>query len=348
MYVPGELMTFPALSVLLGLLSAVAYAGGAIGQERTARSDNGRLGALLRGPAWWAAAGMNALGALLHVLALACGPLSLVQPLGVLTIVLAPALSALGGRRPAPVALWRAVLTTALGLGGLLALVSTVGERTPQGGPRLAAGLLTACAVLALAALARAVPGRPPLRGTLLAAAAGMSFGMASVLTKAVTMDGPGHPVQESATLAAAVLLAVGGLLLSQASFRGTGLALPLATATAVNPVVAAVAGVVLFGETFRHGLLGGLLALLCATVAATGLIRLITAGTGPGTGPARQAPAALGEPTGKGPRMRTAAQMPTAHSAAGDDELVPSRAASGENGGIGAGDRPGPGSSDA
>ncbi|MEV5177111.1 hypothetical protein AB0L10_39995, partial [Streptomyces flaveolus] len=178
-------------------------------------------------------------------------------------------------------------------------------DRAPRGGPLLAAGLLTACAVLALAAAAQAVPGRALLRGTLLAAAAGASFGMASVLTKAVTMDGLGHPAQQTATPAVTVVLAVLGLLLSQAALRGTGLAVALATATVVNPLVAAVAGIILFGETFQYGPAGRLVALLCAALAATGLIRLTTAAPAPaarpGTTSSREAPAAA-DPDGAAP----------------------------------------------
>ncbi|CAM5353064.1 DMT family transporter [Streptomyces tanashiensis] len=68
---------------------------------------------------------------------------------------------------------------------------------------------------------------------------------------------------------------AVTGLLLSQASYRGAGLAAPLATVTVVNPVVAAAVGVTLFGESFRYGAAGTVAALICGAVAAGGLVQL-------------------------------------------------------------------------
>ncbi len=74
-------MSALALSVLLSLVSAVAYAGGAIVQEQVAASSPGAQYAPLRRPGWWAAVALNGLGGLLHVVALALGPLSLVQPL---------------------------------------------------------------------------------------------------------------------------------------------------------------------------------------------------------------------------------------------------------------------------
>ncbi|MEU1157391.1 hypothetical protein ABZ369_30890, partial [Streptomyces sp. NPDC005918] len=67
------------------------------------------------------------------------------------------------------------------------------------------------------------------------------------------------------------------GVLLSQASYRGAGLAAPLSTVTVVNPVVAAAVGLTLFGESFRHGVAGTVLALACGVVAAGGLVLLTT-----------------------------------------------------------------------
>ncbi|KIF02637.1 membrane protein, partial [Streptomyces sp. RSD-27] len=95
-------MSALALSVLLCLVSAVAYAGGAIVQEHVAVSSPDRRAlAPLQRPGWWAAVALNGLGALLHVVALAYGPLSLVQPLGALTIVFALPMAAVCGARRA-------------------------------------------------------------------------------------------------------------------------------------------------------------------------------------------------------------------------------------------------------
>ncbi|CAM5699485.1 hypothetical protein SVIOM74S_02860 [Streptomyces violarus] len=69
-------MSALALSVLLSLVSAFAYAGGAIVQERVAVSSPDEQYAPLRRPGWWAAVALNGLGGLLHVVALAYGPLA--------------------------------------------------------------------------------------------------------------------------------------------------------------------------------------------------------------------------------------------------------------------------------
>lgn len=52
-------MSSLALSVLLSLVSAVAYAAGAIVQERVATTGDGHSLAPLRNRVWWAAVALN-------------------------------------------------------------------------------------------------------------------------------------------------------------------------------------------------------------------------------------------------------------------------------------------------
>ncbi|CAL9352121.1 DMT family transporter [Streptomyces sp. enrichment culture] len=272
-------MSALALSVLLSFVSAVAYAGGAIVQEQVALSSSGaRQYAPLRRPAWWAAVALNGLGALLHVVALAYGPLSLVQPLGALTIVFALPMAALFVGRKAGATAWRGALMATVGLAGLLALVGASGAQSLDGPQRVAAAVGTAAAVVTLMVAARAVHRHPAVRSILLATAAGVAFGMSSVFTKTVAVDWTGGvSAGDLPSLAVIGVLATAGMLLSQASYRGAGLTAPLATLTVVNPVVAAAVGITMFGETFRHGTTGTVLALSCGVVAAGGLILLTT-----------------------------------------------------------------------
>ncbi|MFB6675131.1 DMT family transporter [Streptomyces sp. NPDC056390] len=271
-------MSALALAVLLSLVSAVAYAGGAILQERVAVSTPEHTYAPLRRPVWWCAVVLNGLGALLHVAALAYGPLSLVQPLGALTIVFALPMAALFVHRKAGATAWRGAIMAAVGLAGLLSLTGSASEQSLEGTERLMVALVTAGTVLALMTLAHAVHRHPVVRSVLLAGAAGVAFGIASVFTKSVAVEWTedGTFAQFSSFLVIAAL-ATSGMLLSQASYRGAGLAAPLATVTVVNPVVAAAVGLTLFGETFRYGTTGTALALGCGVVAAGGLILLTT-----------------------------------------------------------------------
>lgn len=309
-----------ALSVLLSLVSAVAYAAGAILQERVAADTPARPYAPLHHGVWWAAVGLNGVGALLHVVALAYGPLSLVQPLGALTIVFALPMAALFVGRKAGHTAWRGALMATVGLAGLLALTEGSDSHSLDGGQRLVLALVTFGAV-AVVFVAAQVVNRPAVRSVLLAAAAGVAFGIASVFTKTVAEDWRSTAAGvQVPSLAAIAVLAAAGLLLSQASYRGAGLAAPLAVVTVINPVVAAAVGITLFGEGFRYGVTGTVLALGSGVVAAGGLILLTTDRIGASRGSASRSssedrpPRAVGPPP-DGVSARTATRQDRAGS---------------------------------
>ncbi|MFG3281676.1 DMT family transporter [Streptomyces sp. NPDC048111] len=297
-------MSALVLAVLLSLVSAVAYAAAAIVQERVAASAPSSAYAPVRRPAWWGSVVLNGLGAVLHVAALAFGPLTLVQPMGALTIVFALPMAAVFIHRRAGAVAWRGAVMATAGLAGLLALTDGSDADPIALGPRLVLATAGLGAVVALFLASRALHRAVP-RGMVLAAAAGGAFGLASVFTKSVAEDWrSGLPLTELPVLLAISVFALSGLLLSQASYRGAGLAAPLATVTVVNPVVAAAIGLTLFGESFRYGTAGTAVALGFGVVAAGGLILLTTqrprtvaddgplrpavaAGPDPATGPA-------------------------------------------------------------
>ncbi|WP_199566883.1 DMT family transporter [Streptomyces triticagri] len=283
-------MSALALSVLLSLVSALAYAAGAIVQERVAVTTPGNAYAPVHRVSWWIAVGLNGIGAVLHVAALAFGPLSLVQPLGALTIVFALPLAALFVGRRAGATAWRGAIMATVGLAGLLALTDTVDTGSLDGGERILVAVTTFSAMAVLMALAHAVHRHPVVRSVLLATAAGVSFGIASVFTKTVAVDWGAHSTSARlSSFAVIAVLASAGLLLSQASYRGAGLAAPLATVTVVNPVVAAAVGITLFEESFRYGSAGTVIALGCGVVAAGGLILLTTERIGRAHAPAAE-----------------------------------------------------------
>ncbi|MFJ9682687.1 DMT family transporter [Streptomyces sp. NPDC101194] len=292
-------MSSLALSVLLSLVSAVAYAAGAIVQERVATAGDGRSFAPLRNPVWWAAVALNGVGAVLHVVALAYGPLSLVQPLGALTIVFALPMAALFVRRRAGTTAWRGAIMAAVGLAGLLALTGNAESHSLSGPDQLMLAGVTLGVVAALVLIAKGTH-RPVVRSVVLAGGAGVAFGISSVFTKTVAVQwasgaaGAGMPA-----LPAIAVFAFAGLLLSQAAYRGAGLTAPLATVTVVNPVIAAAVGITLFDERFRHGTTGTMLALACGVVAAGGLILLTTERLGAEQRAGSAYPVAPGEPAG-------------------------------------------------
>ncbi|WP_051722797.1 DMT family transporter [Streptomyces albus] len=267
------------LSVVLAAVSAVCYAAAAVLQERVAAAARrpgppGRK-PLWRSTRWWGSVALNGSGSVLHVLALGFGPLSVVQPLGVLTLVFVLPLAALWVGRRAGRTGWRGALLVSAGLAGLLALTAARPARTLSGPDQLTLAVVTLVVFLALVVTAWGTE-RPGVRSALMAAAAGAAFGTASVFTKTVAADwSPAALVERTPAVAVTAALAVIGLLASQASYRDGGLAAPLATVTVVNPVVASAAGIALLGEGFRYGAAGALPVLAAAVVTVYGLVVL-------------------------------------------------------------------------
>ncbi|MGJ5831073.1 hypothetical protein [Streptomyces ossamyceticus] len=270
-------MNATLVAVALSLVSAVAYAAAAVAQERLAARDAG-TGArrMLASGAWWSSVALNAGAALLHVVALKYGPLTVVQPLGALTLVAAVPLGArLAGRRVGTVE-WRG---TALTLVGLAAILVTASGSAPGDVLSVPEAVAVAGATAALIGLLSRRGTRPGLRH---ATASGVASGVASALTQTVTVAAtdPAGAVLSVEVVVVALLVAafaVGGLFLSQTAYRG-GLGAPLAVVTLTNPVAAAVIGLSLLGEGLRGGAAGVLLALAGAVVAGRGVVLLTRA----------------------------------------------------------------------
>lgn len=274
-------MNATLVAVVLSLFSAVAYAAAAVAQERLAsRSPGSGLLRLLGSGGWWASVGLNAAAALLHVVALRYGPLTVVQPLGALTLVAAVPMGARAAGRRVGTAEWRG---TAYTLAGLAAVLVTASGAAPEDVLSAPEAVAVAGATAALIGLLARPGTRPGLRH---ASASGFASGVASALTQTVTVaatDGsaPVFGVQVIGVALLVAAFAAGGLLLSQTAYRG-GLGAPLAMVTLANPVAAAVIGLVLLGERLQGGPAGVLLALAGAGLAGRGVVLLSRAAPEP------------------------------------------------------------------
>ncbi len=267
-------MNAVVVAVALSLVSAVAYAAAAVAQERLAsRSPGSGVLRLLGSGAWWWSVGLNASAALLHVVALRYGPLTVVQPLGALTLVAAVPMGArLAGRRVSTVE-WKGTALTLLGLGAILV---TASGPAPDDVLSVSEALVVAGATAALIGVLSRPGARPGLRH---ATASGITSGVASALTQTVTVaatdrSGPLLSVQVVGVALLVAAFAAGGLLLSQVAYRG-GLGAPLAMVTLANPLAAAVIGLSLLGERLQGGPAGVLLALAGAGLASWGVVLL-------------------------------------------------------------------------
>lgn len=248
----------------LSILSAVSYAFAAVVQERLAGVGHRGVGK------WVGSVGLTSLGVALHVVALKFGTVGVVQSLSTLTLLFAMPVAAIRKHARISAGAWRdAGLTVA----GLVAFMSMTAPSDRPAlfrdgiGTYLAAG--TAVVIIGLAFAAWRATASRVVRGVELACASGIAFALSSVYTKAVfarfTIGGA----------AIVVVLALAGYGLAQVSFRGAGVAAPVATASVTNPVVSIVVGVLVFGERFRFGGLGVAVAVAAGLVAAIGVVGL-------------------------------------------------------------------------
>jgi drug/metabolite transporter (DMT)-like permease len=257
-------------AVAFSVLSAASYAAAAVAQERLA--EHGQRG-LTR---WAVALLLTGGGVVLHVVALNFGTVAVVQALGTLTLLFALPIAAVRLHVPIGRAAWVDAVLTVAGLALILSLSVESSEPRRLGEPgdrHLALITLAVVAALTLGAWW----GGPRVRSVLLAAAAGTAFGIASVLSKAVLAaltDGGVRTVSPVGAIAVLVF-STGGYLLSQLSYGRAGLAAPLATVSVTNPIVAAIAGVVVFGESFRFGVVGQVVIAVAAILMTLGVVGL-------------------------------------------------------------------------
>ncbi|MFI6226951.1 STAS domain-containing protein [Micromonospora echinospora] len=288
MELPGAVM----IAVILCVVSAGAYATGALLQQRVADQP---MRVLLRTPLWWVAIAANGGAALLHVAALRYGPLTLVQALGVLTLVIAVPMGATAARRRISRTEGGATALAVISLCGLTTLFGTtpVAALTDR---QLVSLLLVTAAVLVLPA---ASSRHPDANGLPAAAAGGVAFGVASAITQTlgIQITDAGLIALTAPTGVLAVLAVAGlnaaGVWLTQLSYRH-GLAAPLAVSTMANPVAAGAIGMVLLGEHLRGGAAGIVLAVVCTAGIAAAVRQLTTAPSSPA--PPRTNPALLAD----------------------------------------------------
>jgi hypothetical protein len=258
------------MAVGLSMLSAASYAAAAVAQERLAEHG-------YRGRARWATALLlTAAGVALHVLALNFGTVAVVQALGTLTLLFALPISVLRYQARIGAASWLDAGLTVAGLALIMSLSVDSGRPALLSAPdgRYLA-LVTLVTVVVLGGAAWFMGAR--MRAVLLAGAAGVAFGIASVLSKALmaSLTASGLGAVSPFLVTMVVIFSVVGYLLGQLSYKGAGLAAPLATVSVVNPIAAAIAGVVVFDESFRFGQAGLTVVGIAAVVITWGVIGL-------------------------------------------------------------------------
>jgi drug/metabolite transporter (DMT)-like permease len=276
--VPPVGVAVPAALAAAGTLG-VAWAL----QHRAARRVGQRGGVrahllveLAHRPTWSASLACTVAGAVLQCVALATGPLVLVQSVLVTALAVAVGVTyRLRRQRPDRTVLLGSVLCIA-GLAAFLAVAQPSAGHTR---PSAATGLpsvLGALAVLAIC-LGVAIRGRGRTRTLGLATAAGVLYGLTSALAKLAAQtaqqDGVAALFGAWPVYLVVVCGPVGFLLAQNAFNAGVALSPALAVITVGEPLTALVLGLVWFGESVRTGPLpvaGEVVALLVLAVGVT------------------------------------------------------------------------------
>jgi drug/metabolite transporter (DMT)-like permease len=276
----GELAIagFAALAAACAFGVAAALQHQQAGKAPQTRTPSLKLLAnMARRPLWLAGMGLATAAYCLQALALAYGPLTLVAPIVAADLLFALPLAARWSRRPLRPRDWTGCLLVATGVAVFLAAAPPSNERlqVPAADWIVAFGAVMIITVLAVLA-GRSAGGRA--RAGLLAAAAGVVFGLTAAVTASFTRS---LRVDGMSSLLAhwqpwvLITLGITGLLLSTGAFQASALATSLPIIDTVEPVSGVVIGAVLFDERLASSTAGLVMQAAAAAVAATGIMML-------------------------------------------------------------------------
>jgi drug/metabolite transporter (DMT)-like permease len=199
---------------------------------------------------WLIGIGSDLLSFALQALALAFGPLALVQPILVSGLLFAVPLSARRRRKRLGPVEWSGTVAVAGGL-ALFLVVAAPSAGEPQTSPGRWVLVLAGVAAVMAAATAAGRTARGPLRPSLYGVAAGTSFGLLAALTKTSTWL-LGHGAVAFFTgwqPYAMAVVAVLGAIVQQSAYQSGPLAASLPVMDALEPTVAVLIGVFAFSE---------------------------------------------------------------------------------------------------
>jgi drug/metabolite transporter (DMT)-like permease len=280
------------LAVGAALGSALCFAVSSVLQQRGAsRAPKGSglhlslLANLLARPMWLGGL-LAAVGTVtLQALALAAGPLALVQPLLVCALLFAlPASVLLEKRRPSVVE-WAWALLLVVGLAVFLrAAQPGTGPALPDDGPLLLMGAVAAAVAVSAAAVGRG-PGRRH-RAVLLGLATGIMYGLVASLIKytVALARAEGWHLFLEWPVYALLVVGAGGIVLSQAAYQAGPLAGALPPLIIADPIVAVIVAVWAFGEELATDAVAVTYEVIGFSAMALAIVRLAHLASGRGS----------------------------------------------------------------
>lgn len=272
------------LAVLLALLSALCLAvgtqqqGSAVADRSSGRLRAGALPALLRSRRWLLGLVLLGLGTGLNVAALGLATVTVVQPMGVVALVVTTLLHARHRRLKVNRRTWAAiVLCTA---GGAAFVTCAVGATDPARGiSRWAEHTVVVMLVVLVCVLGVAAAlFRRRLDSTFYVVGAGILYGFVAVLVRLTltrVQGSPGGPLDDVNWLAvgAAVVASVLGGWFVQSAFAAGPPDLVIAGLTVIDPMVGVLLGLLVLGEAGTgFTVLTGVLMAVAGAVAIVGV----------------------------------------------------------------------------
>jgi drug/metabolite transporter (DMT)-like permease len=215
------------------------------------------LGRLVQRPRWLLGLASDVVGYVAQAAALALAAVAFVMPIVATGIIIALLLGAFLMHRAVRATDWIAAVVLTIGLAAFLyEVVPTGGDNLAPAGGWIVAGPSLAVGIGICLMCARGVHG--PLRGALLGIAAGISFGVAAVLTKAFVYylgDGLFAWVDHWEPYALAVT-SIGGLVMAQSALQTGELGAAVGASEALIPITAAALGLGILDERIdAHGI---------------------------------------------------------------------------------------------
>jgi drug/metabolite transporter (DMT)-like permease len=251
------------LSVVFALLTALANGAASVLQRRAARDAPpakalhlSLFGYLIRRKVWLAGVSLIIVAAVCQAVALANGPVALVQPIFIIELPFTLLLASRLSRHPLPRLTWGAValVTASLGVGLAAAAPSGGVERAPFH-VWLATLIVTGCFEAVVIAAGIRLRGNP--RAAALALAAACGYALTAALIKgamAALHQGP-VPFLTSWELYGGAAAGVGALFLLQNSLQAGSLVAAQPPLTLGDALISVAYGVSVFGEDLRTGI---------------------------------------------------------------------------------------------
>jgi hypothetical protein len=276
------------------LVAAVAYGAGTAVEQAAAResdsvADAAGLTKLAKNPRWLLGVAADTVGTVLHVVAIATGPVIIIQPLLVLQLPISlPIATMLGAPRPG----WRHFAACGWIIAGLAAFFVVVGNPGDASIMSVQASLVSSAVVgvVGVAALVAVIPSHNSvLKAATWGGVAGAWFGFVAVLLDSVTTIWNEHHLQSLehdrfvVPLISLAIFGTASVVVTQRAYQLGDLAASFPANTAIDPLVSVVLGVILLEEAIPMSPLLGIVYAACVAAVGYGTVRLATLTVGAG-----------------------------------------------------------------